>query len=75
MDFNTKFPFSSVYKMTRWGLSLHTQEYMQKFLSEAEKEETKETKKPKEVEDDKEKFPKKSEINLEPKDELGINPV
>jgi len=74
MDFNTKFPFSSVYKMTSRGLSLHTQEYMQKFLDEADKEETKE---PKEAKDDteKEKFPKKSKINLEPKDELGNNPV
>lgn len=72
MDFNTKFPFSSVYKIGRYGLSLHTQEYMQKFLDEADKEETKE---PKEVEDKKEKFPKKSKINLEPKDELGNNPV
>lgn len=69
MDFNVKFPFSSVYKLTPKGLSLHTQEYMQKFLDESDKEKTKE------VEDKKEKFPKKSEINLEPKDELGINPV
>ena len=69
MDFKTKFPFSSVYKLTPFGLSLHTQEYMQKFLDESDKEKTKE------VEDKKEKFPKKSEINLEPKDELGINPV
>lgn len=73
MDFNAKFPFSSVYKLTPKGLSLHTQEYMQKFLDESDKEETKEN--PKEVEDKKEKFPKKSEINLEPKNELGINPV
>ena len=72
MDFNNKFPFSSVYKMTSRGLSLHTQEYMQKFLDEADKEETKQ---PKEVEDEKEKFPKKSKINLEPKNELGNNPV
>lgn len=69
MDFNTKFPFSSVYKLTPFGLSLHTQEYMQKFLDESDKEE------PKTEKDDKEKFPKKSEINTEPKDELGSTQV
>jgi hypothetical protein len=69
MDFNTKFPFSSVYKIAKHGLSLYTQEYMQKYLDESDKEKTKE------IEDKKEVFPKKSEINLEPKDELGNNQV
>ena len=69
MDFNNKFPFSSVYKISKHGLSLHTQEYMQKFLDESDDELKKE------VKDDKEKFPKKSEINTEPKDELGLPQV
>lgn len=69
MDFDTKFPFSSVYKLTKHGLSLYTQEYMQKFLDESDKDEAKDEK------EDKPKFPKKSEINLEPKDELGVNQI
>ena len=69
MDFNNKFSFSSVYKITKHRLSLHTQEYMQKFLDESEEDSKKE------VKDDKEKFPKKSEINTEPKDELGLAQV
>lgn len=67
MDIVKEFPFSSVYKLTPHGLSLYTQEYMQKFLSEEDKEKAKKE----DSKEDKEKFPKKSKINLEPKDEVG----
>jgi hypothetical protein len=74
MDFDKKFPFSSVYKMTDYGLSLYTQEYVTKYLDEAAKE-----KQPKSKEDieadkeDKKKFPKKSKVDTEPEINLGIN--
>lgn len=75
MNFDTRFPFSSVYKISKHGLSLYTQEYMQKFLDEeVDKKDDKDLKKEKDVDDEKEskeKFAKKSTINLEPKDEVG----
>jgi hypothetical protein len=70
MDFNVKFPFHSVYKMTDYGLSLYTQEYMQKYLDE---EVAKKTEPTAEDEDKaKKKFPKTSKIDLEPEKNLGI---
>ena len=67
MNIAKEFPFSSVYKLAPHGLSLYTQEYMQKFLSEkADGKDKKEDSK-----EDKEKFPKKSKINMNPKDEMS----
>jgi hypothetical protein len=84
MDFNKRFPLSRVYKITPHGLSLYTQEYVNKYLDEAkkakeakeDKEEKSEDKSTDDVKLDKEKFPKKSKINTEPDDvTIGLNQV
>jgi hypothetical protein len=72
MDFFKQFPFSSVYKMTDYGLSLYTQEYVVKYLDEAEKEKLK-SKEEIEAEEERKKFPKKSEINTEPELEIPLS--
>lgn len=80
MDFNTRFPLklSSVYKITSYGLSLHTQEYARKYLDEATKEslptETKsdsdEIEDSSEIKDKKTKLTK-SKIDTNVEDKLG----
>jgi hypothetical protein len=73
MDLNIKFPFHSVYKMTDYGLSLYTQEYVNKYLDESEKETKLKSKEDEEAEVEKKKFPKTSKVDTEPDMNIGLN--